>query len=145
MSTCSQKTITLASNSALSGMRHALSVPQSAAPRPTSHGPYGAPVELGLAILKRLPSAVCRINADDFILDYENGSNADFSRFLECVIIQTRLESRPSKDRKSTIRRLCRDYRRFLRRVIYRLGNSWKAAKYVDDKPSFRNRRCDLW
>src|SRR5437870_9914112 len=115
ISTCSQKTITLASNSALSGMRHALSVPQSAAPRPTSHGPYGAPVELGLAILKRLPSAVCRINADDFILDYENGSIADFSRFLECVIIQTRLESRPSKDRKSTIRRLCRDYRRFLR------------------------------
>src|SRR5438132_1401646 len=42
MSTCSQKTITLASNSAFSGIRHALSVPQSAAPRPTSHGPYVA-------------------------------------------------------------------------------------------------------
>src|SRR5437667_645391 len=42
ISTCSQKTITLASNSAFSGMRHALSVPQSAAPRPTSHGPYVA-------------------------------------------------------------------------------------------------------
>ena len=39
MNTCSQKTITLASNSSLSGMRHALSVPQSPAPRPTSHGP----------------------------------------------------------------------------------------------------------
>src|SRR5206468_2426104 len=42
MSTCSQKTITFASNNWLSGMRHALSVPQSAAPRPTSHGPYAA-------------------------------------------------------------------------------------------------------
>src|SRR5713101_101026 len=65
ISTCSQKTITLASNSALSGMRHALSVPQSAAPRPTSHGPYVAPVELGLSIPKRLPSTVCRVNAHD--------------------------------------------------------------------------------
>src|SRR5437667_10152031 len=50
ISTCSQKTITLASNSALSGMRHALSVPHSAAPRPTSHGPYVAPVILPLRI-----------------------------------------------------------------------------------------------
>src|SRR4030095_7368287 len=40
MTTCSQKTITSASNSVLSGMRHALSVPHSAAPRPTSQGPY---------------------------------------------------------------------------------------------------------
>src|SRR5436309_6236917 len=65
MSTCSQKTITLASNSALSGIRHALSVPQSAAPSPTIHGPYVAPFELGLSIPKRVPSAVCRVNADD--------------------------------------------------------------------------------
>src|SRR5437870_4976577 len=63
ISTCSQKTITLASNSALSGMRHALSVPQSAAPRPTSHGPYVTPVALGLSIPKRVPSTVCRVNA----------------------------------------------------------------------------------
>ena len=40
MKTCSQKTMTFASNNSLSGMRHALSVPQSAAPRPTSQGPY---------------------------------------------------------------------------------------------------------
>ena len=39
MKMCSQKTMTLASNNSLSGMRHALSVPQSPAPRPTSHGP----------------------------------------------------------------------------------------------------------
>ena len=34
MRTCSQNTMTLASNSSLSGMRHALSVPHKAAPRP---------------------------------------------------------------------------------------------------------------
>jgi len=62
MSTCSQKTITLASNSALSGMRHALSVPQSAAPRPTSHGPYVALVEVRFSIPKRVPPATCRVN-----------------------------------------------------------------------------------
>src|SRR5437660_10145244 len=45
MSTCSQKTITLASNSALSGMRHALSVPQSAEPRQTIHGKYDKDAE----------------------------------------------------------------------------------------------------
>ena len=39
MRTCSQNTITCASKSSLSGMRHALSVPHKAAPRPTSHGP----------------------------------------------------------------------------------------------------------
>src|ERR1043165_8324791 len=42
MKMCYQKTITFASNSSFSGIRHALSVPQSAAPRPTSHGPYDA-------------------------------------------------------------------------------------------------------
>src|SRR5437016_9900986 len=62
MSTCSQKTITLASNSALSGMRHALSVPQSAAPRPTSHGPYVAALKLRFSIPKRVPPATCRVN-----------------------------------------------------------------------------------
>src|SRR4030095_15669339 len=40
MKTCSQKTITFASNNSFSGIRHALSVPHSAAPRPTNHGPY---------------------------------------------------------------------------------------------------------
>ncbi len=38
--TCSQKTITSESKRSFSGIRHALSVPQSAAPSPTSHGPY---------------------------------------------------------------------------------------------------------
>src|SRR5215468_12276353 len=38
--TCSQKTITSESKRSFSGMRHALSVPQRAEPRPTSHGPY---------------------------------------------------------------------------------------------------------
>src|SRR5215470_18951537 len=42
MKMCSQKTITFASNNSFSGIRHALSVPQSAAPRPTNHGPYFA-------------------------------------------------------------------------------------------------------
>src|SRR5205814_9182123 len=42
MKTCSQKTMTFASNNALSGMSHELSVPQSGAPSPTSQGPYGA-------------------------------------------------------------------------------------------------------
>ena len=36
INTCSQKTMTFASKSALSGMRHALSVPQSAAPSATT-------------------------------------------------------------------------------------------------------------
>src|SRR5947207_11376315 len=40
MKTCSQKTMTFASNNSLSGMRHELSVPQSAAPSQTSHGPW---------------------------------------------------------------------------------------------------------
>jgi hypothetical protein len=62
MSTCSQKTITLASNSAFNGMRHALSVPQSAAPRPTSHGPYVAAFELRFSIPKRVPPTTCRVN-----------------------------------------------------------------------------------
>ena len=39
MKMCSQKTITSASNNSFSGMRHALSVPHNAAPRPTNHGP----------------------------------------------------------------------------------------------------------
>src|SRR6476660_3203729 len=50
MSTCSQKTITFASKISLSGIRHALSVPQSAAPRPTSHGPQAAPRVLRFCI-----------------------------------------------------------------------------------------------
>src|SRR4029453_4096002 len=40
ISTCSQKTITSALKRSFNGMRHALSVPQSAAPSATSHGPY---------------------------------------------------------------------------------------------------------
>src|SRR5438270_9913641 len=39
MRTCSQQTITSASNNSLSGIRHALSVPHNAAPRPTNQGP----------------------------------------------------------------------------------------------------------
>src|SRR5207249_10645172 len=87
MNTCSQKTITLASNSALSGMRHALSVPQSAAPRPTSHGPYVAPVEQGFSIPKRVPSAVCRVNVDDLFSTTKTDQWRSY-RVLECVIIQ---------------------------------------------------------
>ena len=39
MRTCSQKTITSASKRLFNGIRHALSVPHSAAPSPTSQGP----------------------------------------------------------------------------------------------------------
>src|SRR4029079_8306321 len=42
--TCSQKTMTSASKRLFSGIRHALSVPQSAAPSATSHGPYLTPL-----------------------------------------------------------------------------------------------------
>ena len=39
MRMCSQKTMTSASNNSFSGIRHALSVPHNAAPKPTNHGP----------------------------------------------------------------------------------------------------------
>src|SRR4029453_4488615 len=47
---CFQKKMASASNNLLSGIRPALSVPHSAAPKPTNHGPEGGVRVLGFCI-----------------------------------------------------------------------------------------------
>src|SRR5882724_13141809 len=101
MSTCSQKTITLASNSALSGMRHALSVPQSAAPRPTSHGPYDTEFVRRFSMPKRVVPVRRCVNVR---LPLEaNTASADFELVNDWVNLD---ESDGQTHQRSLIRRV---------------------------------------